>query len=778
MLLFPCRESEASTSDLNTADASSSVDIQTSSVEANIPSSTETASLPEIGYKPHQPQIAFPKRTFGLKNPVTRSFQSEWFRKWGWIHYDEENDSAFCYICSTAYKDKKLSSQAIDQSFICRGYTNWKDGCRKRGGFHAHELSDSHKEALERSIKPSLDVGEELSSIHKQEKITNRKNFLKIVSCLRFLCRQGLALRGHDEGESNVVQLCQLLADDDPQFASWLQKKRNNYASPIIQNEILRIFGNDLLREIASNIRSSEFFGILADECTDLSNLEQLVTCIRWVDDDLEAHEDYIGLVDIPCANAETITHTLKDILMRLGLPIEKARSQCYDGCSTMSGEKSGVAKRIKDDEPRCLYSHCYGHALSLACADSIKNNKLMKDALEITHEITKLIKKSPKRDAHLTKIKSGMTEDDRTANIRILCPTRWTVRANALKSIIDNYPQLRELWEWSLDNTSDTEMKARIRGVDTYMSRFDFYFGLHLGHFLLRHADNLSATLQTRKLSAAEGQSVAAMTINTLKGLRTEREFALFWSLVTKRAADNDVDEPRLPRRRKAPRRFEEGSADPTYPETSEAYYRPIYFEALDFIVSAITDRFDQRDYRIYAKSEQLLLKASNGDDFTDELEVVSQFYGADFEPDTLKMQLTTLQFNVPKDSSSSLSDIVSYLRSLSHVQKDLIGQVMKLAKLILVMPATNATSERSFSALRRVKTYLRTTMSQNRLNHLMMVYTHKYQAGELDMLDIANEFVSGNEQHRLEVFGRFVRSDLSRTLVSMKDVKTQTNP
>ena len=62
-----------------------------------------------------------------------------------------------------------------------------------------------------------------------------------------------------------------------------------------------------------------------------------------------------------------------------------------------------------------------------------------------------------------------------------------------------------------------------------------------------------------------------------------------------------------------------------------------------------------------------------------------------------------------------------------LSAGEKLLMSNAVTLGKLILVMPATDATSERSFSALRRVKTYLRGTMRQDRLNYTMTLHTHK---------------------------------------------------
>lgn len=113
--------------------------------------------------------------------------------------------------------------------------------------------------------------------------------------------------------------------------------------------------------------------------------------------------------------------------------------------CSTMSGLKSGVAKRIMDEEPRAVFTHCYCHSLNLAVGDSVKKSQLLKSALETTYEITKLIKKSPRRDAIFKRLKEEDSDD--SPCIKLLCPTRWTVRADSLHSIISNYSLLMSTW-------------------------------------------------------------------------------------------------------------------------------------------------------------------------------------------------------------------------------------------------------------------------------------------------------------------------------------------
>ena len=80
-----------------------------------------------------------------------------------------------------------------------------------------------------------------------------------------------------------------------------------------------------------------------------------------------------------------------------------------------------------------------------------------------------------------------------------------------------------------------------------------------------------------------------------------------------------------------------------------------------------------------------------------------------------------------------------------------------MKLMKIILIMPATNAISERSFRALRCMKTWLRSTMNQTRLNWCMILHIHNDDTDKLNIVDVAHEFVSRNST-RSNIFERFV--------------------
>lgn len=129
-------------------------------------------------------------------------------------------------------------------------------------------------------------------------------------------------------------------------------------------------------------------------------------------------------------------------------------------------------------------------------------------------------------------------------------------------------------------------------------------------------------------------------------------------------------------------------------------------------------------------------------------------QIYSEDLDEPLINTQLQLVHTHFHNNCSRppSFMDIVDFVRPIQQ----LLSEVVKLVILILVAPATNASSERSFSALRIIKTYLRTTMAQSRLNHLMLLHVHKEQCDRLDLDQCANDFCSKSE-HRMNIFGTF---------------------
>lgn len=111
----------------------------------------------------------------------------------------------------------------------------------------------------------------------------------------------------------------------DPSILEFIQRKTRKYTDHHIQNELLKILALGHLRSIAANINKSGYFTLESDEVTDASNKEQVIVCLRWVDDMFEVHEDFIGLHHVADIKTVTIVTVLKDTVLRMNINVSRA---------------------------------------------------------------------------------------------------------------------------------------------------------------------------------------------------------------------------------------------------------------------------------------------------------------------------------------------------------------------------------------------------------------------------------------------------------------------
>ena len=214
----------------------------------------------------------------------------------------------------------------IDEAFVLHGYCNWKDASGDKGGLASHESSSVHKravEVIETLPRTTRDIGEQPSSAHAEEKLRNCVYCLKVFQTIQFLARQGLALRGdQNDQESNFIQLMKLCGADDDNIMKHLEQHSDKYMCHQEQYEIIKIMALTVLRKLTNEFHSSVYFSLMADEVTDSSNREQVVVCLRRVDEDFEVHEVFMGLYKVDERSADTITTVLSHVLCTIVLAV------------------------------------------------------------------------------------------------------------------------------------------------------------------------------------------------------------------------------------------------------------------------------------------------------------------------------------------------------------------------------------------------------------------------------------------------------------------------
>ena len=712
---------------------------------ADRPSSSSGAS---VSFNPNQPSISYKRDT------NNRSFKEGWFNRWNWLDWSDSLERVLCFPCRmvTGQLGERLFSKNSESAFLKTGFCNWKDATRC---FEKHEQSACHAEAVGKwsAYCRGVNVASQISFHHSDNQKQSQAMLLKLLSTVRFLCRQGLALRGHTSDSGNFATLLKLRCEDDSVLRQWLEQKKS-FVSHDIQNEYLELMAHHITRGLLNRIRAAKYFSIIADEVTDQTRQHQLGISIRWVDELFVVHEDFLGLYLLPKDDAETITRLIKDCLLRSSLLITNCRGQCYDGASVMAGHVSGVSKRIAEEEPRAVFVHCMAHSLNLALQESARQWPIYRDMLDYLKDIINLIRASPKRSAILADLQI-QSDEFSGKSLRPLCPTRWTTRQESIHSLLVNYKFVQEaLIEIADSDKSDAGTKAN--GLANSMDTFVFYFALVTGLLIFERTEQLSKLLQSSSISVSAALRAAEHARANLQSYRDDVSWKSMWASCISNASRLDVDPPTMPRVRRPPRRIDEGALPCT--QTIEEYFRVVFFQFLDNIIETMNERLNQQCLQLYATVEDIIISSANNATTSPETDgcitTICNHFGSDLDERKLRLNLQMLHDLMPEGKvTERLSDITDQIKSLGPAQR-LYAEVSKLIILLLVIPASSATAERSFSCLRRLKTYLRSTMGQERLNHILLLNVHQDETDLIDLKSVARDFISLNDVRR-NVFG-----------------------
>ena len=188
-----------------------------------------------------------------------------------------------------------------------------------------------------------------------------------------------------------------LRSGDIPELKQWL-KRRDNWLSNHIQNEIVDLLGNAVLEKVVATVKNKEFYSCLADGTQDVTTQEQLSVVFRVVNDQFQAYDIFAGFVSLNATDGQTIATSLKNITFQLGIDFKKCRGLGFDGASNMSGALQGAQALLRREYPFAHYFHCANHRLDLVLQEVAREERLVRDALELARKTANFVKESHKR--------------------------------------------------------------------------------------------------------------------------------------------------------------------------------------------------------------------------------------------------------------------------------------------------------------------------------------------------------------------------------------------
>jgi hypothetical protein len=459
-------------------------------------------------------------------------------------------------------------SVRFDSCFVKGGFTNWRKATEK---FKEHEKSHLHSHAIQKiSALKNTPINALLSDAARQAQNTARHVLQLMFRSVRFLGKKGVAFRGDSNHDGILYELMLERTYNLPKEREWILR-RDNWLSDTIQNEVIQQYACSIQSEIVSRAANCPYYGLTADGTTDASTMEQFSLTLQYVDDNMETHSDFLGFYNAPDSSGETLFKCIRDVFLRLNIPIERLQGYCFDGASNMPGRFSGVQARLKELCPESLFVHCANHSLDLVLQEAAREVSLIADTMTFVQGIAVVIRESSKRK----ELYESMFGCDAVVTILAVCPTRWCIRTTAIKRVCNAYIHIIETLEQLKDyKTVRGETRAKIRGP----LKAKTYSGFLCHEALFEPCEAVARSLQHSKASALGALECTEFLGKRMEALRDDKVVENMLHKVSTTAGLKMPDE----RMKKTPVRYRH-TAEPE--AAAQHSWRCEFFEAVDLV-------------------------------------------------------------------------------------------------------------------------------------------------------------------------------------------------
>ncbi|CAI6370248.1 unnamed protein product [Macrosiphum euphorbiae] len=620
-------------------------------------------------------------------------FQSKWFDEFSWLVYSEIKKGAFCKFCAIFSKTGGALNQPLGQLVLVE-YTNWKK---------AKKVFQNHCK-LEYHINATLDAEHFINVLEKKEKSIieqldsdrivqvkkNRKRLVPIIECILLCGRQELALRGH-RGEKRNILIDENAIQNAGNFRAILQ---------------FRAKGDIFLQNV------------LEGTDTNISTSEQLTLCVRYIDSEGNLNEDFLKFIIVESLTGSDLSAAILNGLVECGLDCAFLIGQGYDGASNMSGKVQGVKSYIQTKYPKAIYVHCAAHSLNLAVSTA-SDLKPIRNCLGIIEKVYTFLN-TPKRSAVMFHVIDNENADLNIKKLKRLCATRWIQRYDAVNDFCELLPyvmiSLDKISEWRDSSGADASILKK--AIDS-----EFLISLFVIKKLFSFGLPLCRQLQLKRIDLKDAVQLAEDTITSLKNIREniEQEFQIIYNSVKEMANIIDVEIKAKRITNKQKHRANYKTENDENMELVDFFRISIFIPYIDNFISQLELRFV--DHKKIFEGFECLFSNQSSKEELESFNNLLEFYTPliDSNNSTAELMLWKVKLSrlniVPKTS----------LEAFLLCDAKIFPNINKLLKILCTLPVSTATPERTFSTLKRVKTYLRNTTGQNRLNGLCMLSVHK---------------------------------------------------
>ncbi|XP_040264864.1 zinc finger MYM-type protein 1-like [Bufo bufo] len=671
-----------------------------------------------------------------------------------WLRWSDSKHVLYCITCrafSTNYYHRKNGSILCRSEGFDPSKNTWH---RLYTRLPEHERSAQHRKyylswrALQRSI------GGQGVDFEMQRKLTREAEKFaalleRLLNVTLFLASRNLAFRGcsqriGDIQNGNFLGTLELVAKYDSVLREHLEKVKQSqekgkrlpahYLSSATQNELIDVCGRHVLNVMLSERQQSIYFSVICDATPDVSHMEQNVIILRYVHRDLVKRkwgiqERFLEFFDFFEKTGEEIAEMLLTRLCEHGIDVKDCRGQGYDNGANMSGKIKGVRSRIQQKYPAALFSPCAAHSLNLVGVHAASSSPEMKTFFGSVNRLYVLFSSSPERWSALL--------DEVGGSLHGLSDTRWSSRIEAVKPIAQKLPSVLKALERVLKSKKLTSAAhSEAEGLLDYFSSFRAIVLATFWVKVLQSFEERNKILQSRSVSIDIGAANIRALSEEMKILRDKWPALLSESKVV-------ADSMEIPKELLNAHQLRKKKADKNVKDLDvEIYFKVnMFFPAMDVIISDLDQRFKSMEEVCKLFAPILNLRTLSEEELKTSTEMLISTYRDDFT-ESLLTELQLLRKIYAETFTNQLGPL-ELLNSIYELQLEgIFGEICIALRIFATLPLSVAEGERAFSKLALIKNYLRSTMSEQRLNSLALLSIEHELARQLNFKDLINEF------------------------------------
>lgn len=705
-----------------------------------------------------------------------------------WLVWSEEAASLFCFPCTLFKCDDSDDQVQMLKSQLCQGGVNdkWKklyEKVKSHEGNVCHLRSYIKWKDLCVSLQDMGGIDAALQQNIKQEEEKWRKILKAVVDVVLFLAKRNLPLRGTrstiDYYDSGLfLATLQLVGRYNVEVGQHLENISNSresgkrlqahYLSWRSQNEFLKVCADEVVNSILEEIRSAHYYSIIVDGTPDVSHEEQLVFIIRYVlcqDGEWKVYERFIKMNAFEKKTGAAITDQVKSVLNDFQLDLSLCRGQGYDNASNMSGKFKGVKTRILEENPQAYFTPCCAHTLNLCGTHAMETSIEIRSYFGNVEKLYNIFSASPARWKILQN-KAGIS-------LHSTSKTRWSARIESISPLAKNYNNVLSALNGLEDLKLPAEDQADVNGLIEWMSSYEFVIFTTVWYKLLKCIDIRNKILQSSKLCLPEATKHIRGLIVDIQLIRDS------WVQLLEESKNVAVElkidhQLKVTRFRKKKRFHDETGVEVekyVFKSPEERLQVQVLNPALDILLIQLSDLTERMSHcsRLFSpiltppfNEEQDHCASTAEDDhpttsthyvfsekqIQEQAEELSTAYPSDLQKDDLNDELSFF-YKIREESKFCVSGhISSALELINLIYKkgleSVFPQICTALRLLIVAPVTVASGERAFSKLSLIKNRLRSTTTEDRLNHLMLLSIEHELADRLSFEKVINDFAA----------------------------------